>query len=125
MAALRTGLSIHAAGYNLFVSGLIGSGRTAVVEMLLRDIQPVCRRVPDRVFVHNFAEPNRPVLVSLPAGRAAWVQIVRGTLRVDGEALSEGDGLAIHDEEAVRSFRVEGDAGAEALFLELPRVSHA
>ncbi|MBK6575468.1 MAG: pirin family protein [Sandaracinaceae bacterium] len=62
---------------------------------------------------------------TLPAGRAAWVQIVRGTLRVDGEALSEGDGLAIHDEEAVRSFRVEGDAGAEALFLELPKVSHA
>ncbi|MBK7774623.1 MAG: pirin family protein [Sandaracinaceae bacterium] len=62
---------------------------------------------------------------TLPAGRAAWVQIVRGTLRVDGEALSEGDGLAIHDEEAVRTLRVEGDAGAEALFLELPKVSHA
>ncbi|MBX3463062.1 MAG: AAA family ATPase [Planctomycetes bacterium] len=71
MAALRTGLSMHAPGYNLFVSGLVGSGRTAVVEHLLRDIQPVCRRVPDRVFVHNFREPNRPLLVSLPAGRAA------------------------------------------------------
>ena len=71
MAALRTGLAIHAQGYNLFVSGLIGSGRTAVVELLLRDIQPVCRRVPDRVFVHNFREPNRPLLVSLPTGRAA------------------------------------------------------
>lgn len=71
MAALRTGLSIHAQGYNLFVSGLIGSGRTAVVELLLRDIQPVCRRTPDRVFVHNFREPNRPLLVSLPAGKAA------------------------------------------------------
>jgi redox-sensitive bicupin YhaK (pirin superfamily) len=62
---------------------------------------------------------------TLPAGRAAWVQVVRGTLRVDGEALSEGDGLAIRDEEAVRSFRMEGDAGAEALFMELPKVSHA
>lgn len=70
MAALRTGLSIHAPGYNLFVSGLMGSGRTAVVELLLRDIQPVCRRVPDRVFVPNFREPNRPLLVSLPPGRA-------------------------------------------------------
>jgi predicted ATP-dependent protease len=70
MAALHTGLSIHAQGYNLFVSGLIGSGRTAVVELLLRDIQPVCRRVPDRVFVQNLREPNRPLLVSLPAGRA-------------------------------------------------------
>jgi predicted ATP-dependent protease len=71
MQALRTGLSIHAQGYNLFVSGLMGSGRMAVVELLLRDIQPVCRRTPDRVFVHNFREPNRPLLVSLPAGKAA------------------------------------------------------
>ena len=69
MAALRTGLSIHARGYNVFVSGLIGSGRTAVVEMLLRDTQPVCQRVPDRVFVTNFQEPNRPLLISLPPGR--------------------------------------------------------
>ena len=68
MSALRTGLSSHAQGYNLFVSGLIGSGRTAVVERLLRDIQPVCRRVPDRVFVYNFQEPNRPLLLSLPPG---------------------------------------------------------
>jgi predicted ATP-dependent protease len=70
MAALRTGLGIHAPGYNLFVSGLMGSGRTAVVEWLLRDIQPYCRRVPDRVFVHNFREPTRPKLVSLPPGKA-------------------------------------------------------
>jgi len=69
MTALRTGLSIHARGYNLFVSGLMGSGRTAVVDMLLRDIQPTCRRVPDRVFVTNFREPNRPILISLPPGR--------------------------------------------------------
>jgi predicted ATP-dependent protease len=70
MAALRTGLSIHAQGYHLFVSGLMGSGRTAVVELLLRDIQPVCRRTPDRVFTHNFRDPNRPLLVSLPPGKA-------------------------------------------------------
>lgn len=71
MAAIRTGLSIDAQGYNLFVSGLMGSGRTAVVELLLRDIQPICRRTMDRVFVFNFREPNRPLLVSLPAGKAA------------------------------------------------------
>ena len=69
MAALRTGLAVHARGYNVFVSGLMGSGRTAVVEMLLRDLQPTCQQVPDRVFVHNFREPNRPSLVSLPSGK--------------------------------------------------------
>jgi predicted ATP-dependent protease len=69
--ALRTGLSIHARGYNLFVSGLIGSGRSTVVEYLLRDIQPVCRRGPDHVLVHNFRDPNSPRLVPLPPGRGA------------------------------------------------------
>jgi lon-related putative ATP-dependent protease len=71
MAALRTGLSIHAPGYNLFVSGLIGSGRTSVVEYLLRDIQPLCARTHDRVFAHNFREPNRPLLLSLPPGKGS------------------------------------------------------
>lgn len=69
MTALHTGLAIHAPGYNLFVSGLMGSGRTTVVERLLRDIQPVCRRVPDRLFVTNFREPSQPILVSLPPGK--------------------------------------------------------
>lgn len=71
MQALRTGLSIHARGYNLFVSGLLGSGRSTVVEFLLRDIQPVCRRGPDHVLVHNFRDPNSPLLVPLPPGRGA------------------------------------------------------
>lgn len=71
MRALRTGLSIHARGYHLFVSGLIGSGRSTVVEFLLRDIRPVCRRGPDRVLVHNFREPHRPLVVPLPPGQAA------------------------------------------------------
>lgn len=71
MQALRTGLSIHARGYNLFVSGLIGSGRSMVVEYLLRDIQPVCRRGPDHVLVHNFRDPNSPLLVPLPPGKAS------------------------------------------------------
>ena len=87
MAAIRTGLSIHAQGYNLFVSGLLGSGRMAVVDLLLRDIQPHCRRTPDRVFVHNFRESNRPLLVSLPAGRAAQF---RDELLELGRALHSG-----------------------------------
>lgn len=61
----------------------------------------------------------------LPAGRAAWVQIVRGTLRVNEEVLSEGDGLSITTEDEARAFQLAGDAGAEALFLELPEVRRA
>jgi len=69
MRALRTGLELYGQGYNLFVSGLIGSGRNAVVGYLLEEMKPACRLGPDRVYVHNFPEPNRPKLLTLPRGR--------------------------------------------------------
>jgi len=34
----------------------------------------------------------------LPAGRNAWVQVVRGAVKVNGEALTAGDGASIRDE---------------------------
>ena len=69
MRALHTGLELYGPGYNLFVSGLMGTGRTTVVQHLLREIQPACRLGPDRVYVNNLREPNRPKLLTLPRGR--------------------------------------------------------
>ncbi|MCC6783915.1 MAG: AAA family ATPase [Planctomycetes bacterium] len=70
IAALRTGLELYAAGYNVFVSGLMGSGRTSIVRHLLEEMKPSCRLGLDHVFVHNFREPNKPRLISLPRGQA-------------------------------------------------------
>ncbi len=69
MQALRTGLQLYAPGYNIFFSGLLGSGRTRIVRALLEEMQPACRLGPDRVFVQNFEEPNQPSLLSVPRGR--------------------------------------------------------
>lgn len=70
LEALRTGLELYAPGYNVFLSGLSGSGRTRVVRHLLEELMPACRLGPDRAFVHNFDEPNRPLLLTLPRGSA-------------------------------------------------------
>ena len=43
------------------------------------------------------------------AGRRGWVQVVRGKLRANGEALGTGDGAAIADEMDV-VFQSDGDA---------------
>lgn len=58
----------------------------------------------------------------LPAGRAAWVQMVGGELRLDGETLREGDGMPLTTTDQDRNFRIVTDAGAEALWMELPEV---
>lgn len=54
--------------------------------------------------------------VPLAAGRHAWVQIVRGKVRVNGREVSAGDGVALSDEPAVRID--QGDA-AEVLLFDL------
>lgn len=41
------------------------------------------------------------VRLDLRSGRRAWVQVVEGDLTVQGEALSEGDGIAMEDETEV------------------------
>ncbi|MCA9576643.1 MAG: pirin family protein [Polyangiales bacterium] len=58
----------------------------------------------------------------LPAGRAAWVQMVRGALSLEGAALREGDGVPLTTVDDDRTFRLVGEPGAEALWMELPPV---
>jgi lon-related putative ATP-dependent protease len=66
--ALKFGLTINAPGQNVYVRGLTGTGRASLVEHLLQDISPSCAPAPDRCYVHNFAAPDRPMLVTVPRG---------------------------------------------------------
>jgi len=59
--------------------------------------------------------PDDRVTHVLPAGRHAWVQVVRGEIDVNGTSLQQGDGAAISDE---RTVVVSGDG--EILLFDLP-----
>ncbi len=71
LEALRLGLEVRAPGYNVFVSGITGTGRTTTVLQMIRALSPSCPVPRDRAFVHNFADPQRPRLLSLAPGRAS------------------------------------------------------
>lgn len=69
MQALDLALHIRAAGYNVYLSGEADLGRS---YMLLAYLTPRARKIatpPDVVYVQNFADPDRPQLLSLPAGQ--------------------------------------------------------
>ena len=68
--ALRLGLELYARGYNVFVCGISGTGRTSTVQQILEGISPRCALPDDCAYVHNFREPHRPSLLRLPRGRA-------------------------------------------------------
>jgi predicted ATP-dependent protease len=68
--ALEFGLSINQDGYNIYVSGLPGSGRMAAVESAVKKIaenQPV---PDDWCYVHNFSHPDNPKGLRFPPGKA-------------------------------------------------------
>jgi redox-sensitive bicupin YhaK (pirin superfamily) len=67
------------------------------------------------VYAGTFDEGAKGTLELAP-GRHAWVQVVRGKVRVNGESLGAGDGAALSLEPAVR---LEGVDRAEVLVFDL------
>jgi lon-related putative ATP-dependent protease len=67
--AIRLGLAMKTKGYNIFVSGINGTGRTAIVKRLLEECN-VGGPIPDDVcYVNNFKNPDQPRLLTVAAGR--------------------------------------------------------
>jgi lon-related putative ATP-dependent protease len=68
--AIRFGLGIASPGYNIYVSGLTGTGKTTVIKQFLEEIASSLPTPGDWCFVYNFRDPNSPTVLNLPAGRA-------------------------------------------------------
>ncbi len=70
MAAVEQGLQITSKGYNIFVTGQPGTGRTTAVKLLLSDIQDeVNCELHDICYVNNFKNEECPRLLRFPAGK--------------------------------------------------------
>ena len=67
--AILRGLSMKSKGYNIFVAGTNGTGRTATVKQLLEDFNVGGQIPPDFCYVNNFKNPDQPRLIQLVAGR--------------------------------------------------------
>jgi redox-sensitive bicupin YhaK (pirin superfamily) len=70
----------------------------------------------DAAVAATILEGGEQVTHALAPGRAAWVQLVRGELLVNGQALHEGDGAAIDGEAAVKLEAAAGQRGEALLF---------
>jgi redox-sensitive bicupin YhaK (pirin superfamily) len=60
--------------------------------------------------------PGASVSHPLASGRAAWLQVLRGAVNVNGQALRPSDGVAVTDESAVA---IEAVDSAEVLLFDL------
>ena len=61
-------------------------------------------------------DAGQEVTQSLPRGRHAWLQVVRGTVTLNGESLKTGDGAAVSNES---DLTVTATEGAEVVLFDL------
>jgi lon-related putative ATP-dependent protease len=69
LEAIRLGLDINSVGYNIFVTGLAGTGRFTTIKCVLEEMDKKGKIPDDICYVNNFKNPDMPHMLRLPAGQ--------------------------------------------------------
>ena len=67
--ALEFGLNVSVKGYNLYLEGPMGVGKTMYTKNYLDTIAKKQKKPSDWCYIYNFENSNEPIAVSLPAGQ--------------------------------------------------------
>jgi ATP-dependent Lon protease len=68
--ALRVGFEMKHKGYNIFATGLPGTGKTTtIMRMLNKMVAAQQAELKDHCYLFNFEDPDSPVALALPAGQ--------------------------------------------------------
>ena len=129
--AIRFGLEVDKPGYNLFVTGLTGTGKTSAIKAHLQSIvedldrQEKRRPISDWAYVYNFEDADRPRAVRLPRGTGKvyrqQLSAVLRTLQEEIPKLLKSEGF----EAQVRSHEETDRKATQDLVGELERAGQS
>lgn len=107
--SLRFGLGIKNLGFNIYVAGVPGTGRTTAVKRFLDEVAAEKEVPSDWCYVNDFQDPYRPNALRLPAGRATEFQedmrVLVEAARKEIRGAFESEEYAAQREETVKSFQ--------------------
>jgi hypothetical protein len=69
LKAIKTGLDIKSLGYNIFITGMVGTGRTTTIKQLLEQLEKGEETPDDILYVNNFKNADEPMLIMFPGGK--------------------------------------------------------
>jgi len=75
LKAIKMGLELEHRGFNIFVTGLVGTGRTTTIKHLLERLERKRPAPPDICFMNNFKDPNMPRCIMLAAGKGTQLAL--------------------------------------------------
>jgi len=67
--SLDFGISINKKGFNIYVAGDAGTGKTSNVKKHIEEIAAKMKTPDDMLYVYNFKNPDMPKLLYMPAGK--------------------------------------------------------
>ena len=118
--AFRFGMGMDKPGYNVFVTGMAGTGRMSTVRKLLEEISKKKAIVPDDYcYVNNFKNPEAPILLRLKPGMGLkFKKDVRNfveTLKKDIPRLFESQDYLNRKKEIMEEYEKKGKDFFKAL----------
>ncbi len=132
MRAIEFGLGVNKPGFNIFVTGLTGTGKTSIIKAFLKKVTTE-RAGPgedsempaDWCYVYNFTDPDRPRALQIRRGRGKMLkadmeQLVQ-YLRGQAKKMFESDEFAHHRQAMIEELQKKQQAMMEGLMEEANR----
>ncbi len=127
--AVDFALAIRRQGFNVFVQGPEGSGRTTLLRGAMARASAADPTPSDWVYVQRFTDPGRPRAIALPAGRGRWFRDAMARLVADLRsalpAAFESDDYRARREAVESSAQKRRDEELEALAARASKVKVA
>jgi len=130
--AIEFGLGVNKPGFNIFVTGLTGTGKTSIIKAFLKKVtgeriaQQADSHAPeDWCYVYNFADPDRPQALRIRRGmgkglKADMEQLVQ-TLQREAKKMFESDEFAHQRQGMIDELQKRQQQMMEALMEEANR----
>lgn len=67
-AVMNFGLNVNKVGYNIYVSGIAGTGKTTFTKSIVKEFAKKDTELFDWCYVHNFEDSYKPKALQLPVG---------------------------------------------------------
>lgn len=127
--AIEFGLGVNRPGFNIFVTGLTGTGKTSIIKAFLkkatsqRGVPEADLRLPgDWCYVYNFSDPDRPLTLKIQRG---WGKILKAdmerltqTLQREAKKMFESEDFAHQRQMMVEGLQKKQQKMMEALMEE-------
>lgn len=107
--AMNFGLSMKMHGYNIFMTGMTGTGKTSYACSLVNDVASAQPVPDDWCYVYNFKKPDQPLVINLPGGKGYEfckdIEELLDTLKAEIPKVFEGDEYEKQKTNLVKEFQ--------------------